>query len=152
MFSINNIIDIYDLGVMYELKKIQFFAQKFVAKNSEIIIESEKLLKCQSMDTIKEMIGFMKVSQIQVMKALIKIIENNIEWKLSDFLDSIKTDLLTIEDLQNFKDLKAIDSKTLFELALNKCKQLTKNNSKLELENHILNSELSQLKKRRNEY
>ncbi len=61
----------------------------------------------------------MKVSQIQVMKALIKIIENNIEWKLSDFLDSIKTDLLTIEDLQSFKDLKAIDSKTLSWLSIN---------------------------------
>ncbi len=51
MFSINNTVDIYSLGVLYELTKI-------CRKNSEIIIKSEKLLKCESIDTIKQMIGF----------------------------------------------------------------------------------------------
>lgn len=114
MFTIHNIIDIYRFGYFYELKKLLFITKKFVAINCELIVENENLLKCNSINIIKDIIGFMKISPIfikKIKKALDTIISNNSEWTLELFNDVIDFDLYTIENDIHAKDVSDITPK-----------------------------------------
>ncbi len=149
MKTIENIVWIYEFANLFELNDLRLACYHFIAgtRNGYNIIAKSSFV-CESLETMKTILGAMNVSQTAIIYALRNIRSLKPELNIETFQTLIIFDKCTINDIKELRKINLFDDDLLFEVITNKSmkisiseKQKTEEISKLRNENHRLESE-----------
>ncbi|KAJ6245519.1 btb/poz domain-containing [Anaeramoeba flamelloides] len=127
-----NCISYYEFGKKNGIKDWTEKAMHFIEKHSNLIFENESCLQKLSLETIKTVLGLEKLlaREIHIFKALVKWAEYQKETKhkddekvtlqiiLKDFLEYIRLDLMSFDDLQEIQKTGLYSSEKVLEYTI----------------------------------
>ena len=139
--SVDNMIDILKLALLYRSKRMAVFAAKFAKVSKEDLIVSKQLLELKDKQIIRFVMRSMPFeSQLIPIAPLLAIVHQN-EWNFSDLIDCIQIDKIQLEDLVR---LLHKDSNAFQEIALKKIENLNEKVAQLEVK-IAMNSQTNKL-------
>jgi BTB/POZ domain-containing protein 9 len=130
MIVIENIVSIYEFALLYELKELINSCQRFITKNSKLII-NKKSFYCNSFDLMESILGVMNISQTMIISALQTIYDSNPDSDMKQFEKLIDFELCSIDDINALRSIKIFSDNMLFEIIINKYKALQVENARL---------------------
>jgi hypothetical protein len=150
MKTIQNIVWIYEFANLFELNGLRLACHQFIAgtRNGYNIIAKSSFV-CESLETMKTILGKMNVSQTAIIYALRNIRSLKPELNIKTFQTLIIFDKCTINDIKELRKINLFDDDLLFEVITSKSiklsiseKQKTEEISKLRSGNQKLVSEI----------
>jgi hypothetical protein len=149
--TIENIVAIHEFANLFELNDLRLACHQFIAgtRNGYNIIAKSSFV-CESLETMKTVLGTMNVSQTAIIYALRNIRSLKPELNIGTFQKLIIFDKCTINDIKGLRKINLFNDDLLFEVITSKSikismseKQKTEEISKLRSENQrLLNEKL----------
>jgi hypothetical protein len=149
--TIENIVAIHEFSNLFELNDLRLACHHFIAgtRNGYNIIAKSSFV-CESLETMKTILGTMNVSQTAIIYALRNIRSLKPKLNIGAFQTLIIFDKCTINDIKELRKINLFNDDLLFEVITSKSmkismseKQKTEEISKLRSENQrLLNEKL----------
>ncbi|XP_054160520.1 BTB/POZ domain-containing protein 9-like [Oppia nitens] len=120
---IDNIATIYEFAVLYELTELVNACQRFIAKNSKLIVKKKSYLT-ESFDTMESILGLMQTNPAVIVQALQKIRDQHPGADMSQFERLVNFDTCSVDDIQSVRTIRLFSDDKLFDVLIAKYKTL----------------------------